>query len=792
MRIYNIINIPKGLSPENECDCQGEYNSGYTAGYQEGVEDQKSKLSFIVITGNGEYTREDGFSAVSVNVSSSGAGYDSGYTDGFADGYDSGRTDGWQPGYNSGYTDGLNACSGGTGNEDLIANLQGDYFLIPEGTTKLRDGAFSLGNPRKDNAYPTQAFVIPDSVTEIGDGAFYNNTIFSSLTIPDTVESIGSHTFFGMSSLREIHLPSGITTIPTYAFDFAFSSSAETLPPVQPVVIPASVTEIGSYAFDNCYELKEIIFEGSGITAIPEIAFGGCYTLTGFTMPEGVTSIGRGAFSGCRSLSAITIPSGVTEIGNIAFQGCRTLTGISLPDGITTISAQTFDGCSAMTTVKLPSGLTSIQNAGFSNCVALTSITIPAGVTQLGTNAFAGCSALTEMVFEGTTPPNGNYNTSMAPIGSSAYTFPFIVPCESVDAYKTKFGTRYRDRVTCNSGSPTPSATAITLDAPSTVTVSADTTVTITPSDAAVNLQYSSSDNTVATVDGNGKITVVSDGTVTITVEDLDTGLQDSVTITAVLTPVPPVPSGDTVQIVYNVSSTTRPTRILEGGGRARLDFDYFTYDGNQYPVNSATTAFTFSTTGKQTVEYHVIDGELGLDFSSVPTVIEANLPSGITSTDLTFASTSLTAITIQEGLQVIGEQTFENTPLSSVTLPDSCEEVGGYAFHNCSALTGVSLGSARWYGTGAFKGCSSLTGITFPEECCSAETAAEGGLFYEYVLSGCTSLQHITFLGLTPPTLLYGLGTEVNCPIYVPAESVELYKTTWPAYASRIQAITD
>lgn len=761
MRIYQIINIPKGLSPENECDCQGEYNSGYTEGLEEGFD----------------------------------KGYDSGYTDGFADGYDSGRTDGyddgWQPGYDSGYTDGLNACSGGTGNEDLIANLQGDYFLIPEGTTKLRDGAFSLGTPRKNDAYPTQAFVIPDSVTEIGDGAFYNNTIFSSLTIPDTVESIGQYAFDGMSSLREIHLPSGITIIPTYAFGYAFSSSAETLPPVQPVVIPASVTEIGRRAFSDCYELKEIIFEGSGITAIPEGAFASCYSLTGFTMPEGVTSIGTAAFSSCRSLSAITIPSGVTEIANNAFQGCRTLTGISLPDGITTISAQTFDGCSAMTTVKLPSGLTSIQNAGFSNCVALTSITIPAGVTQLGTNAFAGCSALTEMVFEGTTPPNGNY-TSLSPLGSSAYTFPFIVPCESVDAYKTKFGTRYRDRVTCNSGSPTPSATAITLDAPSTVTVSADTTVTITPSDAAVNLQYSSSDNTVATVDGNGKITVVSDGTVTITVEDLDTGLQDSVTITAVLTPVPPVPSGDTLQIVYNVSSTTRPTRILEGGGRARLDFDYFTYDGNQYPVNSATTAFTFSTTGKQTVEYHVINGDLGLDFSSVPTVIEANLPSGITSTDLTFASTSLTGITIHEGLRVIGVQTFENTPLSSVTLPDSCEEVGGYAFHNCSALTGVSLGSARWYGTGAFKGCSSLTGITFPEECCSAETAAEGGLFYEYVLSGCTSLQHITFLGLTPPTLLYGLGTEVNCPIYVPAESVELYKTAWPAYASRIQAITD
>ena len=36
MKIYNIINIPKGLSQEIECDCREEYNSGYTAGFEEG------------------------------------------------------------------------------------------------------------------------------------------------------------------------------------------------------------------------------------------------------------------------------------------------------------------------------------------------------------------------------------------------------------------------------------------------------------------------------------------------------------------------------------------------------------------------------------------------------------------------------------------------------------------------------------------------------------------------------------------------------------------------------------
>ena len=64
MKIYNIINIPQGLSPEFECDCQDEYNSGYT----QGVEDQKSKLSSLSISGNGEYVSFDGVSAVTVDV----------------------------------------------------------------------------------------------------------------------------------------------------------------------------------------------------------------------------------------------------------------------------------------------------------------------------------------------------------------------------------------------------------------------------------------------------------------------------------------------------------------------------------------------------------------------------------------------------------------------------------------------------------------------------------------------------------------------------------------------------
>lgn len=54
-----------------------------------------------------------------------------------------------------------------------------------------------------------------------------------------------------------------------------------------------------------------------------------------------------------------------------------------------------------------------------------------------------------------------------------------------------------------------------------------------------------------------------------------------------------------------------------------------------------------------------------------------------------------------------------------------------------------------------------------------------------------CSGLTSITILNTKPPILYSAVfdGTN-NCPIYVPAESVEVYKTAWSGYADRIQPI--
>lgn len=82
----------------------------YQEGYDDGVEHQKSLLTSTTITEDGEYVREDGFSAVTVDIDEQKY-YDSGYTEGYESGYTSGSTDGYNTGYTEGYTSGYTSGS---------------------------------------------------------------------------------------------------------------------------------------------------------------------------------------------------------------------------------------------------------------------------------------------------------------------------------------------------------------------------------------------------------------------------------------------------------------------------------------------------------------------------------------------------------------------------------------------------------------------------------------------------------------------------------------------------------
>ena len=129
-----------------------------------------------------------------------------------------------------------------------------------------------------------------------------------------------------------------------------------------------------------------------------------------------------------------------------------------------------------------------------------------------------------------------------------------------------------------------------------------------------------------------------------------------------------------------------------------------------------------------------------------------------------TFRLTNIHSVVLPDTLQFIGEGAFRNTPLTSIVIPNSVTEIQNYAFDGCKRIRTVVIGS----------GVTSIGYMAFHP-------------------NGVSDYESITCLATTPPTLsTYNFTTTNNCPIYVPAASVNAYKAAnnWNAMAQRIQPI--
>ena len=79
---------------------------------------------------------------------------------------------------------------------------------------------------------------------------------------------------------------------------------------------------------------------------------------------------------------------------------------------------------------------------------------------------------------------------------------------------------------------------------------------------------------------------------------------------------------------------------------------------------------------------------------------------------------TSITSVTIDDGVTTIGDYAFDNyRGLTSVTIGDGVTTIGNYALGYCSGLKSVTIGkSVTAIGERAFIRCDSLTSVTIPE----------------------------------------------------------------------------
>lgn len=542
----------------------------------------------------------------------------------------------------------------------------------------------------------------------------------------------------------------------------------------------AAVTNLGTVFQNNTTitQFNELEFF-TGLTSIPVSSFAGCTALTGLPkIPSTVSSIDSYAFYACTGIIGnIVIPNSVTTLEPNAFANLTNsnLGTLTIGTGITSIEVEVFKGSKFKGNINIPSNVTSIKYRAFQNCTELTGLTLNNGITNLLPQAFEGCTNLTGQLI---------IPTTLTTIGASAFigtkfTGDLVIP----NAVLTIGDDAFRSvGITGQTG---------TLTFSSSVTAVGYSTFQSSKFTGVLNL----SNSTVQSIGTAAfRYCLFSSVSLPSTVTSIDPfafdGMPNIISmIIHVVTPptlgstaVPGtypiyVPTGSVAAYQAATNWSAYSSRIFgfipfasQGAFRAAINFGWDT-DGNgiitQSELSAITTFPTTATVGGTALDspslyfrnndymttFHEMQYMTGL----------TTIPSGAGSGGF-YSCDALTALTLPANLISMGDYTFAFCYLltSIGTIPAGVTTIGNYFMMSCTSMQVVDLHS----------------GIT---------------VIGSNAFLGCTAMVSITVRAVTPPTLgTVAFDNSNNCPIYVPAASVDAYKaaTNWSTYASRIFAI--
>lgn len=444
-----------------------------------------------------------------------------------------------------------------------------------------------------------------------------------------------------------------------------------------------------------------------------------------------ITSIGHYAFSDCFSLMDITIPSSVKTIEDDAFADCYSLLKtnyagdlagwceieFSNPTSNPMIhSGNLYINNQEVTNLVIPDGVETIQNHAFVFGINIVSASIPNSVTHIGEGAFSGCISLTSVSL-----PN-----SLMSIGDGAFTY-----CPSLTSLTIPEGVEY---IGYEAFSDCASLTYLSI--PNSV-------------------QYSYEE-------------VYDYGYTEVYYLEGYTSIRGCYNLKTLIVPADFFAPEDDYYYdeIANYYLPYLPEQLesltINGGDmNHRLGWDFIKRNRKQLKH------IDFSAT-------ETIGEEAFRDLYQLESLI---LPSQLETVPYMAVAecVKLSSIAIPATVTEIEDRAFENCRmLSSVYFAENgaLTSIGNWAFYNCHELTDIIIPEGvTEIGSAAFYGCTYLKELTLPS---SLQSIADNAFAL------CAKLGQMNVDANTPPQVEARTFEDVNrsIPVYVPAESVDLYQT--------------
>lgn len=499
------------------------------------------------------------------------------------------------------------------------------------------------------------------------------------------------------------------------------------------ITFSGDVTRIGDNAFSNCSRLRTIILP-ENVETIGVSAFYGCAALEDIQFNEKVTSFGAYSFNGCSMLQDVAVPDSVVEIGEYAFAatGLKTLT---IGKGVKEIKYSSFENLTTLRSVIFSEGLESIGDNAFSGCSSLRSLVIPDSVKSVGYSVFTGCTNLnsitigsgveniSESMFVGLKNlKNVTFKEGLKTIGDNAFDGCTALATISIPNSVTTIGNHAFRK--CSSAASLKLGSGLTV----------------------IKEYAFDGCSLLKTFDFPAKISYIG-----------DSAFNGCKGLTELIIP-------ESTQYIGNRSfyGCSGIINIVINNGAI-----------GEYAFVGCSALMTLTISKGSIGEYAFQDIK-------------------------TLKKVSMGGETLGKGVSSIGKYAFSGcTGLLEIIIPESVTDMSHGVFNGCSALREAVVGNnVKFIGDNAFQGCSSLKSVSLGNRISSIGNSAFKGCYlnslvipesvkyiYIYAFSnagvddGGRVAPILYFRSLTPPQFDLNSPVSYSNKIYVPSQSVSLYK---------------